>query len=503
MKLKIYLAALSIAAMSSCQQKGETTIEVNLTDIPEEYDVNLSRIEGRGGQTVFFDTTRSTTRKFSFKCDSITENTHFNLMIKKGNYEFYTSSKEVFVQDGYTTTVTGSGIFPSMWTVKSKNPHQDFNDKLNASSKDLFKQVDELKLAARKSTSDEERDKINDQIEEIYDQITERNFETMMTLPVDDYLMEELGDRIGGIIYEGKDSKSYGKVEALYNRLPDEYKNSKIGKAVNYALYGKNPAVGDQINDYDLYDINGNVHHLADYKGKWLLLDFSSYYCGPCRMFDASVKYFYERGISKDFEIITMTADTQGQFAEMVNAEKPNHPLFNDRDGRTGLFAINKIAATPTFYVVNPDGVIEDIFMGVYMDKIIKVMKDHGFAAPEIKSENGATIITNPAFADINGSFLIDKAEIYKDSVVLNCTYPSYGGYKVVKETGLFVNGKCVSKLTGSNISNDDYTQVPFGEVGHCRLTFEPLPKGIKTVDFIEGDCQNCFRVMGLKLAAE
>ena len=51
-----------------------------------------------------------------------------------------------------------------------------------------------------------------------------------------------------------------------------------------------------------------------------------------------------------------------------------------------------------------------------------------------------------------------------------------------------------------SNISTDNYTQVPFGEVGHCHLTFEPLPKGTKQFDFIEGDCENCFRVMGVKI---
>jgi hypothetical protein len=188
----------------------------------------------------------------------------------------------------------------------------------------------------------------------------------------------------------------------------------------------------------------------------------------------------------------------------MVQEEKPLHSLFNDRDSRTGLFAINKISVTPTFYVVNPDGKIEDIFEGVYMDKIIKVLKEHdGFAAPEFKTENGATIITNPDYSDINSMLLIDKVAIYKDSVALDCTYPMYGGYKVAKETGLFANGKCISKMIKSNISTDNYTQVPFGEVGHCHLTFEPLPKGIKTVDFIEGDCENCFRVMGLKMTEE
>ena len=33
--------------------------------------------------------------------------------------------------------------------------------------------------------------------------------------------------------------------------------------------------------DTDLYDLQGNIHHLADYKGKYLLVDFWSRGCGP------------------------------------------------------------------------------------------------------------------------------------------------------------------------------------------------------------------------------
>ena len=503
MKIKFLLAALITVAAVSCQQKGETAIEVNLTDIPENCRIDVSRVEGQGGQTIYTDSSKTTDRKFTIKCDSITDNTSFTIFLQKitdkGQALAYTGS--ILVADGYTTKVSGKGIYPSTWTIDSKHPKQAFVNKMNEAAKDLNKQLDELRLSSDTITTNEGYNKLYDLEDEIYDNITEKRLALMETLPIDEYWLEELGVYSGSINYEGKDFKYYDKVESLYNKLPDEHKNSKIGKALNQALYGKAPAVGDQINDYDLYDINGKVHHLADYKGKWLLLDFSSYFCGPCRMFDASVKYFYERGIGKDFEIITITADTEGQFAQMVAEEKPNHPLLNDRDGKTGLFAINKISATPTFYVVNPDGKIEDIFLGGDMGKIIKVMKEHSeFAAPEFKTENGATIITSPAFSDINGSFLIDKVTIYKDSVALDCTYPMYGGYKVVKETGLFANGKCISKMIKSNISTDNYTQVPFGEVGHCHLTFEPLPKGTKQFDFIEGDCESCFRVMGVKI---
>ena len=83
MKLKFYLAAATLAAMVSCQQKGETAIEVNLTDIPENCRIDVSRVEGRGGRTIYVDSSKTTERKFTLKCDSITDNTSFTLFLQK------------------------------------------------------------------------------------------------------------------------------------------------------------------------------------------------------------------------------------------------------------------------------------------------------------------------------------------------------------------------------------------------------------------------------------
>lgn len=499
MKHKLLLIALGLAT-TAFGQNNKTEIEFNLTDIPAEYGIIIYKHDGQGGRSCYIDSSKTTNRKFTVKCENITENTQYTASLSKiGNDFSHLDSRYITIQEGTTTSVTGSGKYTSLWTVNSKNPKQIFLNKMNDIVKDLNCKIDDISdtVTSYQGYRDSYPSK-----EIFYNQLQERQFEAMKSMPIDKYWVEKLLSTSGMVKSEGKESKYYFQIEELYNLMPEQYKNSKEGKAINLALYAKAPVIGDVINDYDLYDANGKVRHLSEFRGKWLLLEFSSYFCGPCRMFCPTIKYFYERGVTKNFDIIEITNDAQAQFEAMAADEKFISPLYNDRDMNTGLFALNKISAYPTFYIVDPEGKITDIFMGVNYDKILGLMKDHGgFAKPEYKKEKNATIITRPEFAKLNGQFLVDKIEIYKDSVVLNCTFPIYGAYKIAKETALFANGKCISKMTNSDISTEDFTQVPFGQVGHCRLTFEPLPKGTKTFDFIEGDCEGCFRIEGVKIA--
>ena len=496
MKLKLMFAVALLAAMSSCQ-KGETKIEVNLTDIPEGYVVELGRINDRESSTIYYDTSKTTDRKFSVKGDSLTDNTVYYIMVQKDGYRYYSTTMKIYVQDGATTTVTGSGVFSSVWNISSKHPHQAFENKMMEPVKELFRQKDELRNSSDTVSSEEGSRLLQGRVNALFDQIDEIQMSTLQSLPVDQYMFEELCNKTGEINYLGADYKFLGQVEAMYNKLPDEYKNSKEGKALYYALHGKSPAVGDVVNDYDLYDIDGKLHHFADYRGKWMLLEFSTYYCGPCRLFSKAIKYLYKNGINKNLEIIDITLDTPEQFAQMAAEEQFVSPLYNDRDMRNGIFAINKISAYPTFYLVNPDGVIEDIVQGYDMGWVIASAKKAGAFAPEYKSEKGVTIVNNPDIKSSRGLWL-EKVELYKDSTVLTV---STVGYCINEGSVLRYNdGKKTCDLISSSIGLNKFTSFDDGMVP-CRLTFKPLPKGLKEFDFIEGDCPSCFRLEGIKLA--
>ena len=501
MKQLIITAAIAVSALTACQ-KAETTITVNLTDIPEGMIFQIIKWDGDGGKIVFADTINSGNYCYTYKCDTIDEGNSYSVSTIVGNAAY--GHRRIYVTDNYSAIVTGSGIYSNGWDIDCKNPRQQFQNKLNDAIKDYI--IEYLKVSAEIYESGKTQDEMRaifGKMDSIRNKMDEAELRAFESIPVDEYWMEEFANSCTSRInYEGTEYSTYPKLTELYNRLSDADKATPIGKRITLDLFGKAPDVGDKITDYDLYDADGNVHHLSEFQGKWMLLDFSTYYCGPCRMFAPAAKYFYEKGINKNIEIVTVTLDTKRQFNEMTATEKYVSPLWNDRDGKNGIFALYKVSAYPTFYAVKPDGTIADKWRGLDMGKILKTIQKSGYFnfPPAFYTENDVTTITNPTFSDINGGLLIDKVAIYRDSVVIDCTYPAAGGYSINSATGLYVNGKKVSKITNSNVGFDNFTRYPVNEVGHCRLTFEPLPKNATEFDFIEGDCDGCFRVMGIKV---
>lgn len=52
---------------------------------------------------------------------------------------------------------------------------------------------------------------------------------------------------------------------------------------------------GDKMADTELFDLDGKIHHLTDFNGKYILLDFWSSGCGPCIMALPEMKEIQEQ----------------------------------------------------------------------------------------------------------------------------------------------------------------------------------------------------------------
>ena len=132
----------------------------------------------------------------------------------------------------------------------------------------------------------------------------------MKQIPVDDIWLEQLEK----LAMSAKYTENYPykeEVIALYEGLTDGEKQTNW--AMNTYTYLFPPQVvevGDEMADADLYDLEGNVHRLADFKGKYIMLDFWSRGCGPCLMALPEMKEVAE--MYKDrLTIVSLSIDTK------------------------------------------------------------------------------------------------------------------------------------------------------------------------------------------------
>lgn len=494
-KQAIITAAIAVTALAACK-KDETTISVNLTDMPEGTIVEIYRQEGRVGTPVFTDTILNGSFNHTYVCDSFDINTYYSVDICNDNFF---SGRDVYISPNTSSAVSGSGTNTYKWTVTSKNPHQQFSNNINDAYIDVIDEMGKLEAKLQDSEqTPEERQMLQQSYDSIRNVYNNLSISTLAKLPVDEYWMEMFDMMTMSVRHFGSAHPKYAEFVELYNRMSDADKATPAGKRITLSINGKTLAVGDKYIDCDLFDVEGNSHHLAEYQGKWMLLEFSSSSCGPCRMLTPVIRYFYDIGVGKNLEIITLTEDPKDIYKEMVATDKPANPLWNNQD--LTLFPTYKIAGLPTFYLISPDGTIAGRWDGLDLQRIVDAIITAGaFPKPEYRTENGATIIANPTFTSSNHVILVGEVELYADSTVLNCTHPSAINFAIKPETHLTANNKEISILK-SNDGREKVIQSFSGDIGQYRITFGPLPKGVTEFDFVQDNCEECFRVMGVKV---
>lgn len=494
---KIIISAAIIAATATCQAQ-ETTINVNVDGLEKGSVVLLFKNENKKGTKVQRNTVKGGKVSFIYSCDSLTPNTSYSLIVSKNDN--YSLRKDIYVNEHTQSFVTGNGANPKLWSVKSQHPHQDFINTMDNLGREEYIEIARLLNCMDTVKTDEGEDALDDLIDEYSNKISYKQLAALETMPVSDYYIEDLAFHSGFLIDE-PDSVKQAMCEKLFNRLSDEQKSSLIGRNIYLSLYGKTPTVGDKIIDYELYDLDGNVHHLSNYKGKWLVIDFCSYNCIGCFMSAPKMNFLYSKNGGTDFEFIIISLDDKKDVEKMISEENIQSPVFYDKNGKNGIFALYRIPGWPTYYFVSPDGIIQEHFSGFDLTRFEKFLSQtENFNKPEIKHENNVVSVRNPISESHNGLLMLESYELHKDSTVLNFVYANVGQFRIGKGSVLkFDDGKKTCKAICSSIGFNKSVKYPIKETARVRVTFEPLPKGVKEFDYIEGDCETCFRIEGIK----
>jgi len=110
----------------------------------------------------------------------------------------------------------------------------------------------------------------------------------------------------------------------------------RLGKKLQQTTYGKEVAVemqqlrggspGSMAKDFTKTDINNNKVSLADFKGKYVLLDFWASWCVPCRKGNPHLKELYAKYKDKGIEFIGISDDDRDTTAWKKAVEKDGLP---------------------------------------------------------------------------------------------------------------------------------------------------------------------------------
>ena len=356
-----------------CQvPEGEFVIYGELQNVPDSSVLELLRADGRIHRLIDSDTVIN--GKFIFR-DTITDSQARKLRLTARSKGFPNTFLNIWVKSGTYVKITGNDCLHSLWHVESDVPEQH--------DENLFSEV---ALAERKQMLTyvtEWNDVYSTGLQQGLDKPTLRKVDSLLKLflpLVDSIALHELNymkespvttvwlDRYQNYAGYLQWNKKFGHedlIRSLYDRMSEADRVTAAGQLIAAYLNLSKPVnVGEQMVDGDLYDVKGNLHHLSEFKGKYILLDFWSQGCGPCLQSLPEMEEVAK--LYKDqMEVVSICSDPKESWLDFIERKGLTGNQWNElAKGATGLAAVYQVTGIPHYVMISPEGVILDMWKG-------------------------------------------------------------------------------------------------------------------------------------------
>ena len=112
--------------------------------------------------------------------------------------------------------------------------------------------------------------------------------------------------------------------------------------------------------DFEFHDVNGKAYHLADFKGKLLLLDFWASWCAPCKAQIPHMKELEKIYAGKDivFASISLDASKEAWLKGVKDEELHNLVLHAEKNFKNAFPVAYGINSIPRFMLIDAEGKI-------------------------------------------------------------------------------------------------------------------------------------------------
>ena len=360
MKTLAWLFGIFVCASSAYGQKT-VTIEGDIRNMPDTVRFFCAEMKGNGMDVRPEDQEKMVNGKFKFTREA-DRTTKMYISLNNTGYT-------VWVKPGANIKITGEAPYVQNWLAESDIPipeqvelnrFREATREENIRIHDLTAECMKLhpKIRAKDSVAKQKFASIRQTVNSIHDEIIlQKELLLMLDYPITDAGLEELRDAAKSC-QAGK-LKDKALVVSVYSKLTDEQRQSRLGEEITSLLsISSTVQEGDKIADVELKDIKGNIHHLSDYKGKYIILDFWSRYCGPCLDAFPLLKEIAEKYKEK-IVVISLSVDPEAVWKKTEVKESADNWLqLSDGLGMSGIAAHYGVHALPSFIYISPESTV-------------------------------------------------------------------------------------------------------------------------------------------------
>ena len=363
--LSLLFAAVAATACAPAVPAGEFRIVGKIGNVPDGAVVRLYEPQGQMLRGIGVDTLAG--GRFFFR-HTVAFPKVVQISVTVGDYRGGTL--DVWVAPGKRIEVRGEDKQAWLWEAASDIAEQADEDMYRAL---VEPQICELNWF---------QDMLNTQQDfarymELFGQVSEKTVRRMQTAPVTRVWLNKLAE-CARLLQFGIGTAHKGEMLALYDRMTEEQRQSPMGRRID-AYLNPAPAVGagDRLVDGDLYDADGNLHRLAEFIGKYILLDFWSAGCGPCVQAIPELQEIARKYAGR-VAVVSISQDPKPVWKEFIAEKQLVGNQWNELvDGDTGLGMRYGVKEIPHFVLIAPDVRIQDVWQGYGKGSLLEKMEQN------------------------------------------------------------------------------------------------------------------------------
>lgn len=165
-------------------------------------------------------------------------------------------------------------------------------------------------------------------------------------------------------------------LQLLYDKLESKFKNSIFAEPITIYLNSKLVDVDDDYADFDAKTFEGKSVKFSDFvKEKYVLLDFWSTGCGPCRSANKHMSEHYDE--VKDYlEVVSFSMDKNKEYMEIgIKEDDIKWNVISNMKGYQGEVPITyQVMGIPTFFLISPEGKIVKKYVGFNQERFDEIL---------------------------------------------------------------------------------------------------------------------------------